>query len=90
MMISASLVESLVSSIGSQALNADLLTRLKQQFEGVRLTACFEDDIHSGRPVYAGDQFSIYLVGDGEHCLSLTNDYDIATGVVIAEILPEE
>jgi hypothetical protein len=89
-MISASLVEGMVTSIGSQPLDADLFARLRQQFDGVRLTACFEDDIYSGKPVYACEHFSIYLVGDGEHCLSLTNDYDIATGVVIAECLPEE
>lgn len=90
MMITASLIEGLVASIGSQSLDTDLFARLKQQFSGVRLTACFEDDIYSGRPVYACEQFAIYLVGSSDHCLSLTNDYDIATGVVIAECIPDE
>ena len=58
---------------------------LRQAFPGIRFTLCSEDDINAGKPVMAAEGFDIYLVGSGEHCLTLTNDYSLATGVVIAE-----
>ncbi|PQO45937.1 hypothetical protein [Blastopirellula marina] len=60
---------------------------VRAEFPGVRITHCFDDDVISGKPVVRRPQFAVYLVGGDEHCLSLTNDYDIAIGVVIAEIL---
>lgn len=88
--IDARLVEQIVDLIGSHAPDVGRFEQLKKQFPEVRLTACFDEDIYTGKPVYASPSYAIYLVGNGDHCLSLTNDYAIATGVVVAEILPEE
>ena len=49
-----------------------------------------DDDIYTGKPVVEQDDFNIYLVDGREHCLCLTNDYDIATGVVLAEVIADE
>jgi hypothetical protein len=69
----------------------DLLKEeLKQHFPGIRFTLCTEDDIHAGKPVKSGDGFDIYLVGSSDSCLTLTNDYALATGVVIAEVIDDE
>jgi len=62
-----------------------LKAELKQEFPGIRFTLCSEDDITAGKPVLTTDAFEIYLVGSSDHCLTLTNDYALATGVVIAE-----
>ena len=86
-MIDEAMVQELVAEIGERPLDAPLLDRLKQRFKGIPLTTCFEDDIISGKPVYRHQAYAIYLVGGGQHCLTLTNDYDIATGVVIAEVV---
>lgn len=87
--IDAALIETIVDTIGEVRPDEALMGRLRERFPGVRLTACFDDDIHSGKPVYTSPAYAVYLVGSGEHCLSLTNDYEIATGVVIAEIMEE-
>lgn len=62
------------------------LDALKAEYAPLRFTHCSEDDIpHNARPVVEAEQFDVYLVAGGEGCLSLTNDTDIAAGVVIAE-----
>lgn len=38
---------------------------------------------------YWCDGFNLYLVG-GEHCLSLTNSFDNAKGVVVADVNDDE
>lgn len=87
--IPTTVVEQIVSVIGDDRPDELILGALKEQFSGIRITACFDDDIHHGKPVHTSPYYAIYLVGNNEHCLSLTNDYDIATGVVIAEIIEE-
>jgi len=49
-----------------------------------------DDDISNAKPVMSDKDFNVYLVDGREHCLCLTNDYDIATGVVLAEVIDDE
>jgi hypothetical protein len=37
-------------------------------------------------PALQGGKFNVYLVGGGEHCLSLTQDMEHAIGVVLAQV----
>ncbi len=67
-----------------------LQDELRQAFPGIRFTLCSEDDIYAAKPVVEREGFDIYLVGSSDHCLTLTNDYTLATGVVIAEKYPDE
>jgi len=67
-----------------------LKEELKQAFPGIRFTLCSEDDIHASKPVLESQGFDLYLVGSSDHCLSLTNDFALATGVVIAEVGADE
>lgn len=61
------------------------VSQLREKWPDIHFTYCTEDDIHSGKPVQETDGFCLYLVDSREHCLCLTNDYDNATGVVVAE-----
>lgn len=65
---------------------AALRERLRTQFPGLHFTCCSEDDIPArARPVHDESGFALYLVGaGGGHCLSLTDDADHASGVVVA------
>ena len=83
-------VAGIVQRVGSRPLDETVLAELKQAYVGLRITHCLDDDIIAGKPVYQGEQFAIYLVGGGDHCLTLTNDFDIATGIVIAEYVEDE
>ena len=48
-----------------------------------------DDDLPNNTPIIEHKDFNIYLIDGREHCLCLTSDYDVATGIVIAEIIAE-
>jgi hypothetical protein len=66
----------------------DMNSLLLMSFPAVRFTFCSTDDIAVRKPVMVLPRHEIYLYG-GEHCLTLTNDYDAAHGVVVADIEDE-
>ena len=47
-------------------------------------------DVISIAPVEKRKAFNVYLVDGREHCLRLTTDYKVATGVVLAAVLDED
>ncbi len=66
-------------------LNEDALTGLKQIWPDLRFTFCSADDRPARMPpALQRNKFNLYLVGGGEHCLSLTTDPLQAIGVVLA------
>ncbi len=67
------------------ALNDDAVAGLKQRWPGLRFTLCCDEDMPARMPpALRRDGFNLYMVGGGEHCLSLTTDPDQAIGVVVA------
>lgn len=48
-----------------------------------------DDDLPNNVPVIENAAFNLYLIDGREHCLCLTNDYDVATGIVVAEIIAD-
>lgn len=90
MIIDDELVGNVAKLANGKPVDETLKEELKQAFPGIRFTLCSEDDIQAGKPVLESEGFDIYLVGSSEHCLTLTNDYALATGVVIAEVYDEE
>ena len=89
MIIDDALVNEVARMVEGKVIDEMLKDELKQALPGIRFTLCSEDDIHAGKPVLKSDGFAIYLVGSSEHCLTLTNDFSLATGVVIAETFDE-
>jgi hypothetical protein len=63
---------------------------LRGQFPDIHFTYCMDDDIYAALPVLERDRFNLYLVDSRDHCLSLTQDSEIATGIVVAEVEPED
>lgn len=67
------------------ALNDDALAGLKQQWPDLRFTLCSDDDMPARMPpALERDGFNLYMVGGGEHCISLTTDPEQAIGLVVA------
>ena len=84
-----------VSDISKQVRQAGFLdegvvTSLRAAYPDIHFTYCLDDDITSGKPVIEDEKFNIYLIDGREHCLCLTNDYDTATGIVIAEVIEDD
>ena len=69
------------------ALNDSALAALKGEWPDLRFTLCNDDDMPARmQPALRATRFNLYMVGGGEHCLSLTDDPERAIGVVIAEV----
>jgi hypothetical protein len=48
-----------------------------------------DDDLPNNTPVSEHEGFNLYLIDGREHCLCLINDYEAATGIVVAEIIAD-
>ena len=84
-MIKPEEVESIAQLLKDEGAGGDIESLLRSSFPGVRFTFCSTDDIAVRRPVMELPHHEIYLYG-GDHCLSLSNDYSAAHGVVVADI----
>lgn len=86
-MIEATTLTQVMDQVAGRA-QADyetLLGHLRGSFPGIHITVCGEDDIPVRLRAAAGnDACSLYYVNSGTHCLSLTNDAEAATGLVVA------
>jgi hypothetical protein len=61
------------------------LAALRASWPDLHFTLCGDDDVPARLPpVIERPGFNLYLINGSEHCLSLTNDPDVAIGVVIA------
>jgi hypothetical protein len=63
---------------------------LRGRFPDIHFTYCMDDDVYAALPVLEQERFNLYLVDSRNHCLSFTQDCEIATGIVVAEVEPEE
>lgn len=86
-MIEAATLTQVMDQVAGRA-QADyetLLGHLRGSFPGIHITVCGEDDIPVRLRAAAGnDACSLYYVNSGAHCLSLTDDAEAATGLVVA------
>lgn len=76
----------LIAEVG-QAVRSDLpIASLRQRYPELHFTECSEDDVSPRyRPALAAGAHDLYLVtGASGHCLALTNDSALATGLLIA------
>ena len=89
-MISQDLLDAVIRQAEQGSLGEPLLVSLRQAHPGAHFTLCMDDDIVvNARPVAARPGFNVYLVNAGEYCLVLTNDLDAASGIVLAELIPD-
>jgi len=86
-MIPSEELSEVVSYIEENGVEEETIANLRKRFSDRHFTLCTEDDISVGKPVVASRLFEVYLVNSADHCSKLTNDPDIASGYVIAELL---
>ncbi|MDP2835064.1 MAG: DUF6129 family protein [Pseudomonadota bacterium] len=61
------------------------MAQLRADWPGLHLTLCSDNDVPARLPaVLERPGFNLYLVNGQEHCLTLTNDPEVAIGVVLA------
>ncbi|MEZ5584047.1 MAG: DUF6129 family protein [Candidatus Competibacteraceae bacterium] len=88
-MISPELVMEIARHVETEGLDHSTAARLRQAYPGMHFATCQDDDINNLAPVLNNKTFNVYLLDARSHCLSLTRDYEAATGVVLAE-LPDD
>ena len=74
----------------TKGLDYDTVATLRQSYPDIHFTYCMDDDISNGKPVMETAAFNMYLIDGREHCLCLTNDFDVATGIVLAEVIEDD
>ena len=89
MPINPELLQSIAAKIDGISLNETVIAELRSNNPGIHFTYCMEDDIPNNEPLLSGAGFNLYLVDGREHCLCLTNNFEHATGIVIAEVLDD-
>ncbi|QQS52896.1 MAG: hypothetical protein IPM89_08035 [Candidatus Competibacteraceae bacterium] len=72
-----------------QGLDHATASRLRQVYPGTYFTYCLDDDINGMEPALESAGFNLYLVDGSQHCLRLTSDLQVATGIVLAAVLEE-
>jgi len=88
-MITREQINAITAKIEMMGLSDDTVSELRQQYQPIHFTYCMDDDLPNNSPVFEHKDFNLYLIDGREHCLCLTNDYDTATGIVVAEIIPD-
>ena len=65
---------------------------LRELFPQLHFTECSDDDVSPRyQPAFSVDSHHLYLVtGATGHCLELTNDYETASGILLAARVDEE
>lgn len=76
--------------VNAHSIDEQRVLELRAAYPSIHFTYCCDDDITSGKPVAEYDGFNIYLVDGRDHCLCLTNDFDVATGIVLAEVIDDD
>jgi hypothetical protein len=88
-MITSEQINSIMAKIETMGLNDDTVSELRQQYQPIHFTYCMDDDLPNNKPVIERKDFNLYLIDGRDHCLCLTNDYEVATGIVVAEIIED-
>lgn len=85
-MISQDQVAQIARFAEQQVLSEKVVSALREKFSGIHFTYCMDDDVTNGSAVFESPAFNLYLVDSSEHCLRFTQDNEMASGVVIAEV----
>lgn len=87
--VTEAVIERVARLLDDAAVSEARLPELKAAWPEVRFTWCSDDDVGHARPVLARAGYRLYLVDGTTHCLTLTTNYDSATGVVVAAVSEE-
>ncbi|WP_353572763.1 DUF6129 family protein [Candidatus Albibeggiatoa sp. nov. BB20] len=83
------LVQTIANEVEKSELNDGLIAELRKTYPKIHFTYCMDDDVTNPYPVLECNGFNVYLVGGDGHCLALTKNYEIASGLVLAEVVEE-
>ncbi|MGD7036834.1 DUF6129 family protein [Methylotuvimicrobium buryatense] len=86
-MVTQELADTIAATVESLGIDETVIGRLRADHPGIHFTYCIDDDIPNHEPVLECPGFNLYLVDGRDHCLCLTQNYEQASGFVVAEII---
>jgi hypothetical protein len=89
-MISQTQIDQIDELLSQSPFDAGTVDALRARFSDIHFTYCMDDDVYGTSPVLEREQFNLYLIDSRNHCLAFTQDREIASGIVVAEVEPEE
>ena len=89
-MIPPERLDQLALIVQRAGLSEQTLSVLRETFGDMHLTYCMQEDVGAAEPVRRESGFNLYLVDGRGHCMQLTTDLECATGVVLAEVDPDQ
>lgn len=78
-------LDQIEAMLGAPDANPAVLQGFRERFPGVSMTRCDESDVDGEKPYKEFPRFTLYLVSAVNHCVTLTRDPSIATGIVVVE-----
>lgn len=88
-MITSEQTQEIAALIDALGVDETTVSALRQQYQPMHFTYCMDDDLPNNAPVVEHKNFNLYLIDGRDHCLCLTNDFEAATGIVVAEIITD-
>jgi Family of unknown function (DUF6129) len=88
-MIDAQTIDRIAATALQQGLDESTVRALRAAWPGMHISYCMDDEICGVEPVRELQGLNLYLVDGREHCMSLTGDALIATGLLLAEVEPD-
>ncbi len=88
-MITSEQTHEIAALIDALGLDETTVSALRKQYQPMHFTYCMDDDLPNNAPVVEHKNFNLYLIDGRDHCLCLTNDFEAATGIVVAEIITD-
>jgi hypothetical protein len=71
--------------LGAPNADASCLQDFRQKFPGVSLTRADPSDVEGEHPYKEFSRFTLYLISAINHCVSMTRDPAIATGIIVVQ-----
>lgn len=89
-MISNEILGTVAAMVSEQGAGEAVVSTMRVRWPNLRFTYCSDDDMPPRlSPALTGQGFNLYLIANGDHCLALTKDPDVAIGVVVAEVVED-
>jgi hypothetical protein len=88
-MITLNQVNAITATLVTAGVEESTVSDLRQLYQAIHFTYCMDDDLPNNTPDMEHQHFNLYLIYGREHCLCFTNDFDVATGIVVAELIPD-
>ncbi|KEA62589.1 hypothetical protein ADIMK_3061 [Marinobacterium lacunae] len=90
-MIAEATLNEICDFASTQVLGEALINELRTRYPDYHFTWCFEDDIGAtAKPWTERETFNLYLVNSSDHCSKLSSDAGSASGIVLAEVIPDD